>query len=117
MTPKQRADKLERIKHAIRCSGYSEDRWGNFRREVPQCHAPRTFIGGQRAVLTWSEPKLYRYELTKNSIALQLQHKRQGPFGKTEYSWVRLRSAYIRDVDVVNGRLCGLTTMGCQPKK
>jgi hypothetical protein len=97
MTPKQRTAHVQAITACIQSHGYKEDMHGNFVKEFPKTDLNDAFK--------------QRYVLSMTS----LRKEKQINHGDGTKSWIRLRSAYLRDITVVDNQIVGLRRDGCQP--
>lgn len=85
MTPKQREEKEKALRAFLIARGFKEDKWGNFIREA--------------------DGKAVRYKFT--AVALRREVR-------CSHGWVRASSGYIRDIQIIDDKIHGMSRDGCQ---
>lgn len=85
MTPKQREAKEQALRAFLTARGFKEDKWGNFVREA--------------------DGKAVRYKFT--TVALRREVR-------CSQGWVRATSGYIRDIQIIDDKIHGMSRDGCQ---
>jgi len=79
MTSKQKAQNKIEIIAFIKSKGFTEDRWGNYKKSSPE--------------------KTYRFKINPNALRYE---------AKYSDSWIRICSGYWKDLSIENDKIKGL---------